>query len=161
VLSINVLPLRERKEDIFVLLEAFIKQSRFFNHAMLSLFEQVRMELEDYSWPGNIRELENFVERFLILSEDASDPAAILQSQIRSLYCLGNEYLGIVDEPVFLGKNALSIKVGTLEEMEKEILEKMQKLYPSERKASLAQQLNISRTTLWKKLKTLEEACSS
>ncbi len=161
VLSINVLPLRERKEDIFVLLEAFIKQSRFFNHAILSLFEQFRMELEDYSWPGNIRELENFVERFLILSEDASDPAAILQSQIRGLYSLGNEYLGIVDEPVLLGKNALSIKVGTLEEMEKEILEKMQKLYPSEKKASLAQQLNISRTTLWKKLKTLEEACNS
>jgi transcriptional regulator with PAS, ATPase and Fis domain len=163
VLSINVLPLRERKEDIFALLEAFIKRSRFANHTSLSLFEQVRKELEDYSWPGNIRELENFVERFLVLSEEASDPAAILQSQIRGLYSMGNEYLGIADEPVSSDKTTLSIKVGTLEDMEKEILEKMQQLYPSEKKASLAQQLNISRTTLWKKLKTLEEAeaCNS
>jgi transcriptional regulator with PAS, ATPase and Fis domain len=163
VLSINVPPLRERKEDIFALLEAFIKRSRFADHTSFSLFEQVRKELEDYSWPGNIRELENFVERFLVLSEEASDPAAILQSQIRGLYSMGNEYLGIADEPVSSDKTTLSIKVGTLEDMEKEILEKMQQLYPSEKKASLAQQLNISRTTLWKKLKTLEEAeaCNS
>lgn len=162
VLSVSVPPLRERKEDIFVLLEAFITKLHPSANTSITLFEKTRKWLEEYSWPGNIRELENFVERFLILSEDAPDPAAILQSLISGLYRFGSEYLGVADESsVTADANTIAVKIGTLEEMENEILEKMQQLYPSENKAALAQQLNISRTTLWKKLKILDDTKAS
>lgn len=161
VLAISVPALRERKEDIFLLLESFLKRNQPTYNVSISLFEKPRKWLEDYSWPGNIRELENFVERFLILSDEAPDPAAILQNLISGLYSFGNEYLGMTDEPSAADINKISITVGTLEEMEKEILEKIQQIYPSENKAALAQQLNISRTTLWKKLKILDPEAAS
>ena len=156
VLSIQVPPLRERKEDIFLLLEAFIKRGQSATATTIKFFEHSRKWLEDYSWPGNIRELENFVERFLILSDEADDPAGILQNLIRGLYSFGNEYLGLADELSISDSTKISVNIGTLEEMEKEILEKIQQIYPLENKAALAQQLNISRTTLWKKLKILD-----
>ncbi|MBS4023929.1 MAG: sigma 54-interacting transcriptional regulator [Dethiobacter sp.] len=152
VLSINVPPLRERKEDIYLLLEHFINKSESTAIQDTKLLENSRKWLEEYNWPGNIREMENFVEKYLILSEETNDPAITLQTLINELYSFGSEYLGPEDQ-ILSGSNKISINVGTLEKMEKEIFEKIQQIYPSENKSALAQQLNISRTTLWKKLK--------
>ncbi|MGA0162993.1 MAG: sigma-54-dependent transcriptional regulator [Bdellovibrionota bacterium] len=68
VLPIHLPPLRERKEDIPLLAEHFIKR---FNTEMGKNVETISPEclqaLGDYSWPGNVRELENMVERALVL----------------------------------------------------------------------------------------------
>ena len=157
VLPINVPALRERKDDIFLLLNSFIQQNQTESNIDNAVLEKSRKALENYSWPGNIRELENFVERLLILSEESDNPEQILQSIIGSLYSLGNEHLGVVEESHYNDTNQISINVGTMEDMEKEILEKIQQIYPSDNKAALAQQLDISRTTLWKKLKVLQD----
>jgi transcriptional regulator with PAS, ATPase and Fis domain len=57
-------PLRERPEDILPLAETFIEK---YNHILGSkvtgISEQAKKALQDYSWPGNIRELENAIER--------------------------------------------------------------------------------------------------
>lgn len=152
VLSIHIPPLRARKEDIFLLLEHFISKFEVAPALDIRLLENSRKWLEEYSWPGNIRELENFVEKYLILSEDKKDPAATLQKLINEMYSFGSEYLGPEDQ-LERGTNKISINIGTLKDMEKEIFEKIQQIYPSGNKTTLAQQLNISRTTLWKKLK--------
>ncbi|MBR0596919.1 sigma-54-dependent Fis family transcriptional regulator [Sinanaerobacter chloroacetimidivorans] len=64
VIEFHLPPLRERAEDITALAESFIEK---YNHILGSrvtgINEQARKALQDYSWPGNIRELENAIER--------------------------------------------------------------------------------------------------
>ena len=85
VISINLPPLRERKEDIPLLVERFLDQfcrengrpARSFTHAAMKL-------LMDYDWPGNIRELENAVERAVVLSTSEGVDADLLPEPVRT-----------------------------------------------------------------------------
>jgi transcriptional regulator with GAF, ATPase, and Fis domain/ligand-binding sensor domain-containing protein len=69
VFPINVPPLRERKEDIALLVNYFIKK---YNTKLGKKIETIPKEtfstLENYTWPGNVRELENIIERSIIVS---------------------------------------------------------------------------------------------
>jgi len=69
---VNIPPLRERKEDIPLLLEAFIKKyALLHNKKILGVTDKAMQMLMSYDWPGNIRELENMMERGVLLT--ASD----------------------------------------------------------------------------------------
>ncbi len=71
VVPINVPRLRDRREDIPVLARYFASQACKKNNLREKLIDQEVFEvLESYRWPGNIRELQNVMERMLILSED-------------------------------------------------------------------------------------------
>ena len=68
VFPIAIPPLRERREDIPQLAEIFLRQMNRFNHRGIHyVHPQVMEAFQHYSWPGNIRELENLVERACIL----------------------------------------------------------------------------------------------
>ena len=68
VFPVEVPPLRERREDIPVLVELFLNRFRRFHAKEIrDIDPQVMDALERYSWPGNIRELENLIERACIL----------------------------------------------------------------------------------------------
>ncbi len=70
VFPIFLPPLRERREDIPLLLEFFLRKSTEENRKAVKFISATAMEkLVDYSWPGNVRELENAVERAVILSK--------------------------------------------------------------------------------------------
>ena len=63
VLPLKLPPLRERKEDIPLLIEYFMKRiSKKLNKKEIEIPKEYMEYLLDYSWPGNIRELENFIE---------------------------------------------------------------------------------------------------
>lgn len=67
--TIEVPPLRERREDIPLLLEFFVKQSEEEHHIQFQGFTREALEvIMNYSWPGNVRELKNFVESIVVLS---------------------------------------------------------------------------------------------
>jgi len=69
VFPIVLPPLRERREDIRVLAEHFVRQLEEQNNWKLrKLSPEAIAELERYSWPGNVRELRNVVERVLLLA---------------------------------------------------------------------------------------------
>jgi two-component system nitrogen regulation response regulator NtrX len=69
VFPIGLPPLRERREDIRVLAEHFVRQLEEQNNWKLrKLSAEAIAELERYSWPGNVRELRNVVERVLLLA---------------------------------------------------------------------------------------------
>jgi chemotaxis protein methyltransferase CheR len=71
VFPISIAPLRERKADILPLVEYYTKfYSEKFNKPIKKIPEKSLQELLNYSWPGNIRELENVIERAIITSED-------------------------------------------------------------------------------------------
>jgi two-component system NtrC family response regulator len=65
VVPLTIPPLRERKEDIPVLMEHFIH--KFREGEMVHVTSEVQHALQQYQWPGNIRELENTIERALVL----------------------------------------------------------------------------------------------
>lgn len=79
VFPIVLPPLRERREDIRVLAEHFIKQLDEQNHwKSRSLSAEAVVELDRYPWPGNVRELRNVVERVLLFeTKDEIQPATV------------------------------------------------------------------------------------
>ncbi|SDP49351.1 sigma 54-interacting transcriptional regulator [Desulforhopalus singaporensis] len=73
IFPIKVPALRERTEDIPLLVRYLIdKKNKQLNKNIKQVSTQVMKALTDYDWPGNIRELENFIERAMILSQGAS-----------------------------------------------------------------------------------------
>jgi len=70
VLSIDVPPLRERREDIPVLIEFFLKKhTKNTSRLITGLTPETRKLMLEYSWPGNVRQLESAIERAILLSE--------------------------------------------------------------------------------------------
>jgi DNA-binding NtrC family response regulator len=70
VLSVDVPPLRERREDIPVLINYFLKKhTRNTSRLVRGLTPETKHMLQDYSWPGNVRQLESAIERAILLCE--------------------------------------------------------------------------------------------
>jgi two-component system nitrogen regulation response regulator NtrX len=70
VIPIQVPPLRERKEDISLLVRTFLKESSEEGHIVAKTITPQALEhLMAYPWPGNVRELKNLVERLAIMTE--------------------------------------------------------------------------------------------
>jgi PAS domain S-box-containing protein len=75
VFPVTVPPLRQRKEDIPLMVQAFIERySRKLGKQITSIQKETMKALQDYPWPGNVRELENIIERAVILC-----PGPVLQ----------------------------------------------------------------------------------
>lgn len=71
VVPIHIPPLRERVEDIEILADHFFSQvCQRLNIKRVSLTKENIAELQDYHWPGNIREMQNVIERAIIISRD-------------------------------------------------------------------------------------------
>lgn len=70
VVEINVAPLRERKDDIIALVEKFLfKYGVEYKDRFLKIAPEALAVLERYDWPGNIRELENIIQRAVIMCD--------------------------------------------------------------------------------------------
>ncbi len=70
VVKVKIPPLRERREDIPLLIEHFIKKySEKYNKNIKGFSEEAMKIFNEYEWPGNVRELENTIERAVILSK--------------------------------------------------------------------------------------------
>jgi DNA-binding NtrC family response regulator len=88
VFPIEIPPLRERSEDIPHLVEGFLKRLNMFNTKEIHHIDpQVLEAFRNYSWPGNIRELENLIERAYILESSPnltpeSFPVELFESEV-------------------------------------------------------------------------------
>ncbi len=70
VISIHIPPLRERKEDIPLLVYYFLEKFNKEYNKNLTIADSLMEKLIQYDWPGNIRQLQNTIERMVILSKD-------------------------------------------------------------------------------------------
>jgi DNA-binding NtrC family response regulator len=70
VLSIEIPPLRERRSDVQLLMEYFIKKHTRNTNRKISISPDARRLFEDYSYPGNVRQLESAIERAILLCEN-------------------------------------------------------------------------------------------
>ncbi|HZJ43966.1 MAG TPA: sigma-54 dependent transcriptional regulator [Pyrinomonadaceae bacterium] len=84
VLSIDVPPLRERREDIPVLIDFFLKKhTRNTTHPIRGLTSETKKLMGDYSWPGNVRQLESAIERAILLCEGDEITPEDLPTEVR------------------------------------------------------------------------------
>ena len=84
VFQINMPPLRERKEDIPLLLDFFITRlNRYYKKNIVGLSSSTKDALANYLWPGNIRELENTIEHAFILADGPMLETKHLPAEIR------------------------------------------------------------------------------
>lgn len=70
VITVNIPPLRERRDDILPLADYFVKKyEKIFSKQIRAIDNEVEKILLNYTWPGNVRELENVIERAVILCD--------------------------------------------------------------------------------------------
>jgi two-component system response regulator PilR (NtrC family) len=96
VVPINIPPLRERKEDIPLLIDHFLKET---SHKPKCVTPDAMRLLIDYPWKGNVRELENIIERIELLTEKEEITPADLPSEITGIPVCAGELKGIPDIP--------------------------------------------------------------
>jgi len=132
--EINIPPLRERKEDIPVLAEYFLKNfNQKYNKPELKFHPKTIIHLKKYQWPGNIRELKNIIERVVVLSDGRQ---LVIDQSLFSSYETNTENI----------KNNLN-----LEENEKHIILKALKKHQGNI-TKAAKELGIQRNALYRRL---------
>ncbi|RJQ47135.1 MAG: sigma-54-dependent Fis family transcriptional regulator [Nitrospiraceae bacterium] len=137
VMQINIPPLRERVDDIRPLSTFFLQKHLPKSGKKISGFTKEAMDiLMNYSFPGNVRELENIVERAIILEKTSQITPESIPQSIRLLQ------IETLDPD----------KLKTADELIKEYAEKVLKMFNGNR-TKAAEILGMSRTSLWKILK--------
>jgi DNA-binding NtrC family response regulator len=140
VVAIDMPPLKDRVGDIDLLANHFLqKYSSQHNRLKLGLTDSAMEKLQQYSWPGNIRELENVIERAVLLGKDKYITDEDLPQAIVDYSPLPSQY------------RQMSLKKA-LEIPEKKLIKQaLQSNHWNRQKT--AQVLDINRTTLFKKMK--------
>ncbi|WOD44543.1 sigma-54-dependent transcriptional regulator [Hwangdonia lutea] len=133
VVEINVSPLRERKEDIPLLVDKFLfKYGIEYKDRFMKITPQASEILNRYNWPGNIRELENIIQRAVIMSDKIVDIEQLPEHLKYSLEFSSEELL-------------------PLKAIEKKYIEKVLRA-TGNNKTKAAEILQISRKTIRQKL---------
>ncbi|BCO08297.1 sigma-54-dependent Fis family transcriptional regulator [Desulfolithobacter dissulfuricans] len=137
VITLELPPLRHRKDDILLLAHHFLaRYTRQYDKAITSISDEIRHRLLTYHWPGNVRELENALERAVLLCESSTIQSVHLsekQATSRDVESLCSNFV-------------------TLAEMEKMIIRHTLQAMNGHRELT-AGTLGISTTTLWRKMK--------
>ena len=150
VIPINMPPLRERKEDIIPLSEYFLKKFSLINNASIKGFTKLAIKrLESLNWKGNVRELENAIERAVVLSNSE-------YVDVDDLPQIDNASNETASTNIDSSHSLFAINsIMSLEEMSKKYIEFIFKRNGFA-KEQTAKELGIDRKTLYRKLKELE-----
>ncbi len=139
VFPITIPPLRERKDDIKILVYHFIKKyCEKLKIGEKKISDETLKKLIAYPWPGNVRELENTIERAVLLSKDDEISISELPKKINE-----NEPINLVDEA--------KLENPTLEEIEKAYIYWVLK-NSGWHKSKASQILGIDSSTLYRKI---------
>jgi transcriptional regulator with PAS, ATPase and Fis domain len=146
VIPIVIPPLRERKEDIPLLIKNFVDKFNKEKRRNVTGFDNDAIEaLSNHSWPGNVRELENLVERMIIIKGSGKI----------SVQDLPEKYRGRKAKPVLesvpLPNNGICL-ASAVEEFENTLIKQaLEKTGGNKKEAAIL--LNLKRTTFIEKLK--------
>lgn len=141
VIPITLPALRQRKNDIPLLIDYMIKEyAHKLNKDVIGIEDDAKKTLIDYSWPGNVRELQNVIEYSINMSNSSLLNLDIIPNNIKSKY---------YDE-----KSNKCEEIRTLEDLEKEEISKALNKFKHYKKDKelVAKSLGISRATLYRKL---------
>lgn len=142
VITLHLPPLRERREDIPLLVSHFLRKYAVQNHKEVTAIQQQALQrLEAYDWPGNVRELENVIERAVVLGQGSTVGIAELPDHLQEKV------------PVLPANDHFSLPVNaTLAEIERAAIVQALQQSSGNRQAA-ARTLDIGVATLYRKLK--------
>ncbi len=149
VVRLRIPPLRERKEDIPILIEHFIRHfAARYNRPAERFTAACMQRIGQYDWPGNVRELKNMIERAVALSSAAE---LRLDQEAEAT----PPWATALVRPAGGGGSAESIDADrpTLEVLERRYIEKLLREYDGSRERT-AHTLGINKSTLWRKLQS-------
>ena len=136
VLNLTIPPLRERKEDIALLAEFFMREiSRKYNRLLPRLSGDVLDLLRAHTWPGNIRELKNVIERIVVSTHNGQVTVETVQDMVEDLQ---------IYRPT--SRHEVSLE-GTLSEIKKRVVQKVLE-EESFNKSQAAKRLGVDRGTI-------------
>ncbi len=138
VVSIKVPPLRERQEDIPLLIDYFLKEFSSIYGKACSITHEARKKLLNYHWPGNVRELRNCIESMVVMSLDGVLRVEDIPEHIS---------FGRIEKE----KTPTNLVGVSIEEMERELIKNTLAAVGGNREAS-AKILGIGERTLYRKL---------
>ena len=137
VVKIVMPPLRERTEDIPLLIKHFVDIfAKRYNREITGFDSSSIKKLEQYGWPGNVRELRNLVEHHVVLADGAELKVDYLPDSSTSEDTLDDDF-------------------PTLADLEKRYIKKVMDHFDGNRKM-VAEALGIDKSTLWRKLQQYE-----
>jgi transcriptional regulator with PAS, ATPase and Fis domain len=139
VIQINVPPLRERKDDIPLLVNFFIEKYNKKYNTNKRLDPKVLDVFSEYKWPGNVRELENIIERLVV----TIDKDLIEKSDLPSFFSNQDYQTVQIDQVLSLKKS--------IDNLEKQLLGKVYEIHKNTYK--VAEVLGISQSSVVRKLK--------
>ncbi|UKK96827.1 sigma-54 interaction domain-containing protein [Brevibacillus brevis] len=161
VFSLEIPPLRERREDLPELVQIFIHEySVAHDHSVPRISPEVMQALFEYSWPGNIRQLRNVIERLSILQENGVILPEHLPSVIRShaepahvsmLTPMGGTYTQPTPTPTSIIRSSIPSNPPPPANEKERILAALERTYGNKKAA--AELLGVSRGTLYNKMK--------
>ncbi len=145
ILSLRVPPLRERKEDIEDLILHFLKaKAQKFLSPPPPITDELIQLFKEYDWPGNIRQLENIVERCFVISR-AKHFTSLVKQLLVSKQEKGQSREKMINQA---SSNSMLIEIDTIANIEKQII---RALLPHYGIKELSKKLGISRTTIWRR----------
>ena len=160
---LNLPPLRRRKIVIPRLISYFLlKYKKEYGKEVHALDTAAQMALSAYTYPGNIRELENIIEHAIVLSENGIIRLEDLPENVQEQNLPANQTLlslkapdekvslPVLSEPKIQEQDSNII---TLAELERQYIIHTLTLLKGEKLEEIARRLGISRTTLWRKIK--------
>ena len=153
VFPVELPPLRQRPEDLPALVEHFVRQVSAQNGwKPVSFTDEAIDALKQYSWPGNIRELRNVVERLLLLAGTAIDAEAVQLALPATHPNPAHAYQGAAKEPCVDSNGALAERVLNFERAE--VLKELER--HNRHITKTAKALGLERSHLYKKCQQLE-----
>jgi two-component system response regulator AtoC len=143
-------PLRERREAILSFSQIFLDQySKKRSRKFRFISKDAKKMLQDYAWPGNIRELKNTIERATLLFNDLE----LKTEHLRFLQADDNEFES-AEQPIVLGRIVLPDDELRIEQLELEIVRKALKKF-DDNKSKTAEYLGITRSALRSRMNKL------
>src|SRR5712692_2759933 len=150
VIPIHLPPLRARRSDIPLLVSHFLEKANRKHGLSMTLTREAMIYLWEYDWPGNIRELENLIERMVILSDNEITDWMDLPANIRSFVSDKKS-----PQPT-LGNEQIDLREAT-EQLQVRLMEEALRL-TNGNKSAAAKMLGLKRTTLVAKLRKRSDA---
>ena len=151
VFPIELPPLRQRREDIPLLLEYILrKKSRELGKPQTQLEPSAIEPFMQYDWPGNIRELENIVSRLIILAKDGMITSAMVAANLQPDMQPTRDYFS--DENLTwenLNRAKRKASAAAIEKVEREFLDKLLQKYDGNVIAA-AKDLGLNKSTLYR-----------
>jgi transcriptional regulator with PAS, ATPase and Fis domain len=140
-MKLELPPLRDRKEDISLLVDHFIsKFNRLHNKNICCVTNEVTAALMAYEYPGNVRELENIIEHSFVLCE-----GEIIESR----------HLPLSVQPILKSQSGRDSEPATIKQMEIILIRQALNRNKGNRTAA-AKQLGIDKSTLFRKMKAFD-----